>query len=134
MEPQASHPYDAPAVAESPKRSLMQSIRFWIPASVCLVALAAVPIAFIVGAVLGNSQIYRNFSERQQTRIEACLTQHPEAYSGLTVEHASDGWAYPVGSVPSRDDYDNLNSKLNEMFGDELAERMMYNIEVEASN
>ena len=133
MGPQASHPYDAPAVAESPERSRIQSFRFWILATVCLVAVAAVPIAFVVGAVLGNTQIYRSVSERQQARIEAYLSQHPKAYSDLTVKHASDGWAYPVGSVPLRDDYDNLNAKLNEMFGDEFAERMMFNIEVEAS-
>jgi len=134
MEPPASHPYDAPAAGESPPRSLFRSLRFWIPAVICLVAVVAVPIAFIIGAVLGNTQIYRNFAEHQQSRIENYLSQHPDVFSDISVEHASNGWAYPIGSVPSQDDYDNLRSKLHEMFGDELAERMMNTVDAEAAN
>ena len=134
MEPPATHPYDASAAGESPPRSLFRSLRFWIPAVICLIAVVAVPIAFIIGAVLGNTQIYHNFSEHQQARIESYLSQHPDAFSDISVEHASNGWAYPIGSVPSQDDYDNLNAKLHEMFGDELAKRMMNTVEIDTSN
>jgi hypothetical protein len=134
MEPSATHPYDAPAASESPPRSLFRSLRFWIPATIGLIAIATVPIAFIIGAVLGETQIYRNFSKHQQSRIEDYLSQHPESFSDISVEHASNGWAYPTGSVPSQIDYDNLNAQLHEMFGDELAKRMMYTIDVETSN
>ena len=134
MEPPATHPYDAPAAGESPPRSLFRSLRFWIPAVICLIAVVAVPIAFIIGAVLGSTQIYHNFSEHQQARIESYLSQHPDAFSDISVEHASNGWAYPIGSVPSQDDYDNLNAKLHEMFGDELAKRMMNTVEIDTSN
>ena len=134
MEPPATHPYDAPAAGESPPRSLFRSLRFWVPAVICLIAVVAVPIAFIIGAVLGNTQIYHNFSEHQQARIESYLSQHPDAFSDISVEHASNGWAYPIGSVPSQDDYDNLNAKLHEMFGDELAKRMMNTVEIDTSN
>ena len=134
MEPPATHPYDAPAAGESPPRSLFRSLRFWIPAVISLVTVVVVPIAFIIGAVLGNAQIYRNFSEHQQSRIENYLSQQPDAFSDISVEHASNGWAYPIGSVPSQNDYDNLSSKLHEMFGDELAERMMNTVDVETAN
>ena len=134
MEPPGTHPYDAPAAGESPPRSLFRSLRFWVPAVICLIAVVAVPIAFIIGAVLGNTQIYHNFSEHQQARIESYLSQHPDAFSDISVEHASNGWAYPIGSVPSQDDYDNLNAKLHEMFGDELAKRMMNTVEIDTSN
>ena len=117
MEPPATHPYDAPAAGESPPRSLFRSLRFWVPAVICLIAVVAVPIAFIIGAVLGNTQIYHNFSEHQQARIESYLSQHPDAFS-----------------VPSQDDYDNLNAKLHEMFGDELAKRMVNTVEIDTSN
>ena len=109
-------------------------MRFWIPAGICLIAVVAFPIAFIIGAFLGNTQIYRNFSEHQQSRIENYLSQKPDAFSDISVEHASNGWAYPIGSVSSQDDYDNLRSKLHEMFGDELAERMMNTVDVDAAN
>ena len=134
MEPPATHPYDAPTAGESPPRSLFRSLRFWIPTVICLIAVVAVPIAFIIGAVLANTQIYHNFSEHQQARIESYLSQHPDAFSDISVEHASNGWAYPIGSVPSQDDYDNLNAKLHEMFGDELAKRMMNTVEIDTSN
>ena len=134
MEQLATHPYDAPAAGESPPRSLFRSLRFWIPAVICLVAVIAVPIAFIIGAVLGNTQIYRNFSEHQQSRIENFLSQHPNAFSDISVEHASNGWAYPIGSVPSQDDYESLNAELHEMFGDELAKRMMNTVDVDTSD
>ena len=134
MEPPATHPYDAPAAGESPSRSLFRSLRFWIPAGICLIAVVAFPIAFIIGAILGNTQIYRNFSEHQQSRIENYLSQNPDAFSDISVEHASNGWAYPIGSVSSQDDCDNLRSKLHEMFGDELAERMMNTVDVDAAN
>ena len=132
MEPPTAHPDDAPAAGESAPRPLLRSLRFWIPAAVCLIAVVAVPVAFIIGAVLGSVQIYRNFSEHQQARIEDYLSQHPDAFSEISVEQASSGWAFPVGAVSSQDDYDSLNSKLHEMFGDELAEQMMYTIDVEA--
>ena len=134
MEPPATHPYGAPAAGESPPRSLFRSLRFWIPAVICLIAVVAVPIAFIIGAVLGNTQIYHNFSEHHQARIESYLSEHPDAFSDISVEHASNGWAYPIGSVPSQDDYDDLNAKLHEMFGDELAKRMMNTVEIDTSN
>jgi|GEM_PF-1964752 len=134
METQAIHPYDAPASGESAQRSLFRSLRFWLPACICAVALAAVPIAFILGAVLGNTQIYREFSERQQNRIENYLSQHPETFSRISVGHASNGWAYAYGTVSSQSDYELLNAKLGEMFGDELAKRMMNSVEIDNAN
>ena len=133
MEPVATNPNDAPAAGESP-RWLCRSLRFWIPAVLCVLSIVAVPIAFIVGAVVGNIQIYHNFSEHQQARIEVYLSQYPEAFSGISVNHASDGWAYPIGSVTSQNAYDKLDARLHEMFGDELAKRMINTVEVDSSS
>ncbi|MEM8735491.1 MAG: hypothetical protein AAGG44_14755 [Planctomycetota bacterium] len=134
MEPSATSPYDALASGKSRPRSLFRSLRFWGAVVSSLVAVVAVPVAFTIGVVLGNTQIYRNLAEHQQSRIENYLSLHPDIFPDISVAHASNGWAYPIGSVPSEVDYDNLSSKLHEMFGDELAERMMNTVDVETAS
>ncbi len=128
MKTRAAKPFDPPSTVHdvSPR-----PLRFWIPAIVCLFALVAVPIAFLIGAVIGNTQIYHNSSVQQQHRIEVFLAQHPDSFQDLTVEHASNGWSYPIGSVPRQSDYDLLADALRRMFGDELGSRMILNVTVE---
>ena len=134
MNVDASQPFDPPSTSRDVAvGALFRSPRFWIPAIVCAFALVAVPVAFIIGAVVGNTQIYHNFSEHQATQIEAFLAQYPDSFSGLTVEHASSGWAFPHGSVPQQSDYDLLADGLHEMFGSELSNRMMYTVSVKAA-
>ena len=113
-------------------RPFFCSLRFGIAAIIIVSALLSVPIAFVIGAVIGNRQVYRNFSDQQQTRIESFLLGHPESFGDLTIEHAPDGWAYPIGTVPDQSDYDILADTLQEMFGDELSERMMRSVAIEA--
>ncbi|MCM2370063.1 hypothetical protein [Aporhodopirellula aestuarii] len=130
-----SEPFMPPSDSgDGANRALFRSFRFWIPAFVCLFALAAIPVAFLCGAVIGNAQVYRNFSDHQSERIESWIAQYPESFGGLTVEPASDGWAYPIGSVPQQSDYDLLSDALHEMFGDELAERMLRAVEIETGS
>lgn len=108
-------------------------VRFWIPFVVCVLAVPAIPVAFILGAVIGNMQVYNNMSSHQESRIKGFLRRHPSAYSRLSVEHASNGWAYPSGIVPTQGDYDRLNGTLHTMFGDESAAKMMVAVEVEGN-
>jgi hypothetical protein len=131
MENKATQLHRAPT-ATSP--SLLRSLRFWIPAAICMLALAAVPVAFVIGVVLGNVQIYQNLSNRQQARIEEFLSKHPDAFGHVRVEHASNGWAYPTGTVLQQSDYDLLADKLRQMFGDELAELMLTTVDLDAGN
>mgnify|MGYP003114205758 CR=1 FL=1 len=91
----------------------------------------AVPIAFVIGHMVSTLGIYNNRAEYQQTRIEEYLNKDPEDYRQLEVEHASNGWAYPLGSVNSQEDYDRLSQELHRMFGDELSEQMMYGVEIQ---
>lgn len=107
----------------------LNAFRFWLPLIVCFIAMLAVPVAFVVGAIIGNTQIYNNFASHQQARIEAYLAEDPQAFSGLHVEHASNGWALPMGFVESRVEYDRLAAKLHDMFGDELSKNMMGGVE-----
>ena len=132
MDADTTQPFSPPSASHDvAPRPLFCSLRFWIPAIICALALVAVPIAFVIGAVIGNSQVYRNSSNEQQARIETFLAQHPDSFASLTVEHASNGWAYPFGSVPQQSDYDLLADALHEMFGDELGDRMLGPVEIE---
>ena len=47
------------------------------------------------------------------------------------MEYASNGWAYPSGTVDNQADYDRLQDKLHVMFGDELAEAMLRGVEID---
>ena len=133
MEQVVTSSCDALPSEKTPRSWLFRSLRIGFPIVICVVAVAAIPVAFVLGAVVGNTQVYSNFSERQKARIEAYLFENPEAFADLSVEHASNGWAFPIGSVGTQGDYDDLNAKLHEMFGDELAVRMMNTIEVDVS-
>jgi hypothetical protein len=109
-----------------------QTLWFWIPVILCVLAMLSVPVAFFLGGISAQSQLYYDQASQHQERIEAFFASHPSRFGGLTVGKASDGWAYPSGSVSSQSDYDFLKAHLLEMFGDELGEQMMYAVEVEA--
>lgn len=135
MDANVPQPFDPPSTSNGVvARPFYHSVRFWIPAIVCVFALVAVPVAFTIGAVIGNTQIYHKFSEHQSTRIEAFLEQHPGSFGSLTVVHASNGWAFLTGSVPTQSDYDLLADGLREMFGDDLGNRMIRSVVVEAGS
>lgn len=127
-----SNPYDSPAETGLPQKPLLRSPRFWIPAIVCLLTVLMVPVFFFVGGLMGQVALYSSFAERQQKRIEAYLQTDPQAFGDLEVHSSSDGWAYPAGTLHSQADYDRLSQKLHEMFGDELARKMMSNVSVES--
>ena len=131
MKEQAQPP--SPPGLSSAARPWFKIIWIWGLPIACIILIAAIPIAFAIGAVIGNTQVYHIFSERQQARIEQYLVQHPAAFGQLSVEHASNGWAYPVGVVSSQADYDMLAAQLHVMFGDELALQMMNGVSVDPS-
>lgn len=122
------------SATNSVHRSLFRSVVVWILAIVCIMALAAIPAAFTIGAIVGNTQAYQAFAEHHQARIEEFLSLHPDNYADITVDRASNGWAYPSGTVTSQADYVMLSTELRTMFGDELAERMMRGVEMNDSN
>ena len=82
MDADATQPFSPPAAThDAAPGSLFARFASAIPLIISGFALIAVPIAFIIGAVLGNTQIYRNFSERQQSRIEEFLHM-PREFAG----------------------------------------------------
>ncbi|MCO6458089.1 MAG: hypothetical protein J5I93_22525 [Pirellulaceae bacterium] len=130
METATSQAYRPPGPDNTAARPRLLSVRFWVPALVCAVAALAVPLAFLWGGIVATTQVYQRRAAAQQVRIEAFLNEDPGAFGNLSVEQASDGWAYPLGEVASQADYDRLASKLREMFGDELAEAMLGGVSV----
>ena len=132
MNSESSHLNISPTASGSePERSSSRRALFWIPLVICVFAVPAVPVAFFLGAMIGNTQIYNNFATHQQHRIEAFFHKHPSLYDRLTISHASNGWVYLHGIVHSQEDYYRLNRKLFLMFGDELAEMMIAEVDIE---
>ncbi|QDS97110.1 hypothetical protein HG15A2_03700 [Adhaeretor mobilis] len=116
---------------DSQPRSILRSRRFWTSSLACLLTAFSLAVAFIVGLVIGSRQNYDRFASNQKARIEEYLIEYPKAYGELTVVRASEGWAFPLGTVPTQADHDRLSKRLHEMFGDELTERMMASVHVE---
>lgn len=126
--------FASPTASAPPGRSFYRQVGLWILLATCVLAIVMLPIACLVGVFMGNSQVYNNLATHQQSRIEGVLREDPAAYGNLRVEHASNGWAYPSGTVATQEDYDRLSSRLQTMFGDELAEDMMRNVEVQVKS
>lgn len=132
MDSESSNSYQAVhEVGPARKPALLLSFRFWIPTVVSVLALLTIPVAFIVGAVIAESQQYDRRAEHQKQRIEAFFAEYPDKFGNLTIEKASDGWAYPLGTVKTQADYDILVRRLHEMFGDESAEQMIHAVHIE---
>ena len=81
--------------------------------------------AFVVGLVVGNIQIYHNLAQAQRSQIEPILKRSPEAFGRLKIDQASDGWVYLTGIVDTAADRDRLSEQLKTLFGNKLADRMM---------
>ena len=71
MKAQAQPP--TPPGLSSAARPWFKIIWIWGLPIACIILIAAIPIAFAIGAVIGNTQVYHIFSERQQARIEQYL-------------------------------------------------------------
>lgn len=90
-----------------------------------LFSLLAIPVAFLIGAILGESQAYNRTASGQEKRIVEFFAEYPERFGTLEVEPASSGFSYPFGEVESQEDYEFLDENLQRMFGDELGKLMM---------
>ena len=120
------NPYETAHESGSDRQKpLHRTVRFWIPALICVLAIIAVPVAFFLGGIVAEVRQYNRRAEHQNQRIEAFFAEHPDKFANLTVEKASNGWAHPVGTVKTQADYDFLVNRFNEMFGDELTEHMI---------
>lgn len=119
-------------LSTDPYPPLLRSARFWIPASICMFAImfvtVAIPAAYMVGSHRGQWELYESRADHQRGRIEAFFAEHPDSYSSLSLELHSDGSTGLYGSVWTSDDYELLDRRLNEMFGDELAESLIANV------
>jgi len=130
MDTDKLQPPTARSNANGSSHSLFRTSRFWIPAVACLLASLCVPIAFIAGAIVASLHIFNSRATHQQSRIESFLKEDPAAFGNLRVERASNGWAYPSGTLNNKTDFDRLSERLHEMFGDDYADDMMSHVNV----
>lgn len=122
-------PPDTPATKSGRGRTLLIIVLLALNGCTIL----AIPVAFLVGAINGNTQVYQNFARRQQIRIEDFFELHPGIYTKVEIHQASEGWVFLVGSVSTQKDYDRLSDELFDMFGDQFAEKMISGVTIEES-
>lgn len=103
----------------------------WGCALVLLLLLPLVAtIAFVWGGIVGQTQLYHARAQQQARQMQAFIDQHPDRYSGLTIEETSSGWSHFSGTVPSQEDLDALRAEMQRLFGVELGDDMVRTVEV----
>lgn len=103
----------------------------WLGAGIVLLLLPFVAmIAFVIGGILGQTQLYHSRADDQARQMQAYLDQYPDRYGEVTIEEASDGWSYLRGTVSTQQDLDDLQAEMARLFGAELGKRMTSNVEV----
>ena len=65
---------------------LLTSARFWVPALICVLAIAAITLAYNWGGIQGRRQLHYNDAGRQEHRIKAFFAEHPERFANLAFE------------------------------------------------
>ena len=104
--------------------------RAWVLALVSVVifmlavTILTTVVAFVLGGILGQTQLYLQRASEQADKMRVYLGEHEEQYYALTIDEASDGWSYLVGEVRSQEDLDQLRSEMQRLFGEELGEDM----------
>lgn len=85
-------------------------------------------IGFVVGAVVGQSQLYRQSTDAKLAKIRPVLKD--QRFEGVVADYSSAAQVYLIGKVGSGQAYKALAEKLRFLFGDEETKFMMGNIQV----
>jgi hypothetical protein len=118
------------APAAPPNRGRIIAIVAGVAVLMLAVTLLTAVVAFVLGGIVGQTQLYHQRADEQADKMRVYLGEHEEKYSGLTIDEASDGWSYLDGTVKSQEDLDQLRSEMQRLFGEELGEDMTAGVEV----
>lgn len=100
-----------------------------LPWALLALVLPAIPVAYVLGGISGNNQVYIRLREREEERIRELMTEHPE-FGKLRIESASKPFPVWLEGELTKEELDELIGHLNRMFGDEVASQMIVTIEV----
>jgi len=85
-------------------------------------------ITFVVGAIIGQLQLYQNWTEEKIAKVRPIL-QEPQ-FAGINVEYSSAAQVYLSGALPSEKSYKKLEEQIRFLYGNEEAKFMMSNVSV----
>lgn len=85
-------------------------------------------IGFVVGAVVGQLQLYQQSTDAKLAKIRPVLRD--KRFAGVGADYSSAAQVYLIGKVDSEQAYKALEEKMRFLFGDEEARFMMGNVEV----
>jgi hypothetical protein len=126
-----SNPYSANSGDYTPPPRGRVPIAFWIAAGIALLLLPLVAmIAFVIGGILGQEELYHARASEQAEQMRAYLYEYPDRFGDVTIERASDGWSYLTGTVKTQQDLDDLRAEMGRLFGAKLGKRMTSNVKV----
>jgi hypothetical protein len=85
-------------------------------------------VGFVIGAVVGETELYRQSTDAKLAKIRPVLRE-PQ-FAGINAEYSTAAQVYLMGKVGSRQTYKALEERMRFLFGDQEAKFMMGNIVV----
>jgi hypothetical protein len=130
-----SNPYSARSGeldGQAQERPARSPLLIWGCSSVVVILLLAITasVAFVVGAIKGQLDLYSARAEEDAAEIRSFLTEHEGKFDRLRVEATSDGMAYVTGTVDTQADKDLLQEAMQKLFGDLRSEEIVSPVEV----
>lgn len=83
---------------------------------------------FILGAVVGQQQLYQSWTERKLDRLATILPSNE--FDGVEADYSSAAQVYLTGTIKDNAARDSLRDKLVVTFGTEEADKMIWRVDV----
>lgn len=124
----ASHPWRKPVVDSPRPRSRWA---WWLVASALVVTAVAASGAagFMVGVILGTTDVYWHAAEERAAQVRPVLAE--PAFDAIKVSSSSQGQLELFGTVPTEADRARLLERLRFLFGDRDAREAVSDVHVE---
>jgi hypothetical protein len=122
---------DAPPASRDPERLASASSRSsgWRKLLLIAAALVVCAVAYLIGAIIGQEQLYLQNYESERATLNVILRQRPE-YNSLRIYQHSRGWALLGGTVATNADLKQLNVDVIDALGRQLLERRLAGVTV----
>ncbi len=116
---------DAP-IEDSRSRTWSVHVVWGIVTGVSVLIIGAA--TFILGAIIGQQQLYQSWTERKLDKLETIL--QPKEFDGVDADYSSAAQVYLIGTIKDNVSRDSLHDQLVVTFGTEEADEMIWRVDV----
>ncbi len=127
----AASTFDSEPTAKSSRSRWWIVHLVWASASTLLLIVVAM-VAFVLGGILGQSQLYESWRVRKIDKLSSIL--NADEFSHVNVESSSAAQVYLSGTVSDGETLDSLELQLIDSFGRDEAEEMLWRIDITDSD